>query len=440
MELVLGFAFAVFLGTIVGLIPGVNISSALLLSYPLLLIFDPITVVVYYAVLISLSQYFGSVSATFFSMPGSMTAIPALKDAHDSFKSGDGDRAIMYAAIGSFLGSIFAILVTLSLFPYISVFYTFFSTPVKIAVFLFAIVMFTLKGENSVHVNFMLLILGFVIGQIGFNKMLGASFMTFGYQELINGLPNIAVVMGLYVVPFLVQHFLEKTNKLEFIKINFSSYVFHTKNLFHKRYIILRSSIIGYLSGFIPGSSFLFGTILSYNLENRISKKKNEKDIKINRLLAAEVANNSGALSSLLPLLLVGIPITSSQVIIYDLIMSKGFIFSTMFLQEIFLALFIAYFLSSIIGVFLSGKYANFVSIISKIDFKYVYMFLIPLQFVLVAYFGYINYETSLYIYSFLAMCCVGFALYKYDKMPLMFGFLLSSPIFNSVYTLMFLF
>jgi putative tricarboxylic transport membrane protein len=440
MELFLSFVIATILGTVVGLLPGFTISSALLISYPLLLVFDPVAIIIYYAVLVSLSQYFGSVSATFFSIPGSMTALPALKDAHDSYKNNDGDRAIMYAAIGSFLGSIFAILLTIFLLSYIYLFFAFFSTPVKVAIFLLTISMFTIKGGNSIFVNFIFIVLGFLLGQVGFNSIANISFMTFGYSDLAYGLPNIAVITGLYVLPLLVQSYLTTTTKLAFVKIRFSSYSFHIKNLFYKRYIILRSSVIGYLSGFIPGSSFLLGTILSYNLENQISKNKQDKDIKMNRLLAAEVANNSGALSSLLPLLLVGIPITTSQVIIYDLIINTGFIFSALFLQEIFFILFIAYFFSSVIGIILSGKYANFVSIITKVDFKYISLFLIPFQLVLILYIGYINYQITLYLITFLLMCLVGFVLYKYDKMPIIIGFILSSPIFNSVYTLMFLF
>lgn len=439
MELFVVFIIATIVGILVGLIPGISITSALLLSYPLLFTLDPISIVIYYAVLVSLSQYFGSVTATFFATPGGMTASISLKDAHDSYRNNDGDRAIMYAAIGSFFGSIFSLLVTLFFLSYISSFFILFSTPVKVVIFLLVIIMFTLKGGNSILTNFMLLILGFGIGQIGFNNMIGESFMTFGYYELMKGLPTITVIIGIYVVPLLVQSLLSKTEKLEFVRINFSGYIHHIKYLIYKRYIFLRSAIIGYLSGFIPGSSFMIGTILSYNLEKRLSEKRNDGDSKINRLLAAEVANNSGALSSLLPLLIVGIPITSSQVIIYDLIISTRAVFSTVFFQELFVSLFVAYVISSIIGLFLSGKYANFISIVSKIDFRYVYMVLIPLQFVLVSYVGYMNYQLSMYLCSVFLMCIIGFVLYKYDKMPIIIGFLLSTPIFNSVYTLSFL-
>lgn len=440
MELIIVFVFSILIGIFVGTIPGLSISTVLLTFYPVLLLLDPVSILVFYIVVISMTQYFGSVSATFFSIPGSLTAIPTLKEAHTLFKQGDGDRAIMYAAIGSFIGALFAITVTLLLIPHISIFYTLFSTPIKTVIFLLAILLFVVNGTNSKTVNLLFLFVGLLLGQIGYSYILQSSILTFGWYPLYLGLPTIPVLIGLFVIPFLLLHIKKTTTLIQFTYIKFSGYLHHLLHLAKKKSIIGKSAIIGYLSGFIPGMSYLFGTILAYKLEKTRSFKTKDKDVKINSLLAAETANNSGAFSQILPLLLVGIPITGSQAILYDLIFwGKGIVLTIPYLQNIFLIICVVYFLSAVVGALLAGKYANYISIITKINFKYVYYTLIFLQGALVLYFGFVNYNIALYIAAFILALIIGLLLLNYDKMPIVFGFLLSEPIINNLYTLFFL-
>ena len=77
-------------------------------------------------------------------------------------------------------------------------------------------------------------------------------------------------------------------------------------------------SFIGFWCGLIPGVTNILGSYLSANFV--------KKDL--NKIAAAEAANNSGALSSLLPLIILGIPIVGSEVLIFYLIVTKGFTFS----------------------------------------------------------------------------------------------------------------
>ena len=76
-------------------------------------------------------------------------------------------------------------------------------------------------------------------------------------------------------------------------------------------------SFVGFWCGLVPGVTNILGSYLSANLV--------KTDIK--KIAAAESANNSGALSSLLPLIILGIPIVGSEVLVYYLIVTKGFTF-----------------------------------------------------------------------------------------------------------------
>ena len=107
-ELLSAFVVGLGLGVVSGIVPGLNVFVSILLVFPLLITWEPTSIMFMYITLASVHQYFGSVSATVFAIPGTSTSLPALHEGHGMFQSGRGSEAIMTAAIGSFFASFFA--------------------------------------------------------------------------------------------------------------------------------------------------------------------------------------------------------------------------------------------------------------------------------------------------------------------------------------------
>ena len=76
--MIFAFTIGCIFGIISGLVPGITLFVSLIMAYPFLLTMSPLEVMVVYITLASMSQFFGSVSATLFSVPGSLTSLPAL--------------------------------------------------------------------------------------------------------------------------------------------------------------------------------------------------------------------------------------------------------------------------------------------------------------------------------------------------------------------------
>ena len=85
----------------------------------------------------------------------------------------------------------------------------------------------------------------------------------------------------------------------------------------------LLGSFVGFWCGLIPGVTNILGSYASANIVKSFFRQPVLKSI-----AAAEAANNSGALSSLLPLLILAIPITGSEVLIYYIMLEDGFVFN----------------------------------------------------------------------------------------------------------------
>ena len=86
LEIVFAFFMGMGLGIISGIVPGVNVFVSILLVFPILLSWEPTSIMFMYITLASVHQYFGSVSATIFAIPGTSTSLPALHEGHGMFQ------------------------------------------------------------------------------------------------------------------------------------------------------------------------------------------------------------------------------------------------------------------------------------------------------------------------------------------------------------------
>ena len=431
--MIFAFTIGCIFGIISGLVPGITLFVSLIMAYPFLLTMSPLEVMVVYITLASMSQFFGSVSATLFSVPGSLTSLPALYEGHYLTKQGQGSQAIMFAAIGSFIGSVSAVLISLFLINYIFVFYSLFTTELRAALLLLALTVFVFIGNNRWYINILMILSGIGLGLIGFDLSTNTDILTFGNQYLFNGLPTISVVLGLFIIPFIVTH-IKPNNRVNFVALTFQGYYETLQQMASRKYTLIRSITIGYLVGFIPGLTFHVGTTFAYYTEKKFTKDYRPGNL--NCLLAAETANNTGVFSQILPLLLIGIPITNSQAFIYDLLSTKGMIMSAESLQAMLSTVVVAYIMSAVVGVYAAGKYVNWVSVISRFNFNTMYYCVITLLFVITFYTGSIYYQGTYYVLALLSLLPIGLLLRKHDMMILVFTFMLHDTLISTFKTL----
>lgn len=437
LETALAFSIGLVSGIITGLVPGINILVAMSILYPVLLYFDTANALIIYVTLGATVQYFASVTGTFFGVVGSPTAIPAMIEGHALFKRGDGDKAIMHAAIGGFIASMIALLLTFALIEVMFVFYQLFNSMVQLTIFFFAIIIFILTSDNKWWINTGFLLFGLFLAHIGYHENTMEEFLVFGITDLYSGLPIVSVILGLFVVPNIILNLEINQKKVSYTPISFSGYLKNIKEMLSYKWIIFRSSMLGYLTGFIPGISYIIGVSAAHSWTKQEKKKKKEyQQGDLHSLVASECANNAGSLSVILPLLLVGIPITGSQSLIYSVAMQNGAALTIDFFQSLYPIMIIAYVMVSIICVFISGKYVNWVHVILKINFNYVYMIVIGVLMLVIMAMGSRTHQELYYFLVFLALLPIGIMFRRYDITPAIYGFILSDNIYYTTNTM----
>lgn len=436
IETIFAFSLGLLAGVVTGIFPGVNILATMAILYPVLIHLETVNAIILYVTLGACVNYFASVSGTFFGVVASPTAIPSMTEGHALFKKGFGDSAIMHAAVGSFIASIIALLLTYGLLEFLFIFYNLFDSRIKLIIFFIAMVVFVLTADNKWWISLIFTGLGLFLGNIGFREATMQEFMTFGITPLYSGLPLISILLGLFVIPNILLNLEANQKKVTFTLISFSGYIETFKSMLCYKWTIIRSSLLGYATGFIPGMTYILGVSTSYGLVKR--KKQKEKTYKkgdLHCLVASECANNAGSLSVILPLLLIGIPITGSQTMIYSIAINSGVDLTIQYFQSMYIDIMVAYVVTSMICVFIAGKYVNWISVIEKVNFNYVYILVISILFLVVFLIGSRTLQEWYYLLVLVAFLPFGYMLRKFDVTPAIYSFILSDHIYYSLRT-----
>ena len=418
-------------GTLTGIVPGAGVLVAMIIATPLLMGFDIIQLLLFYMSLASMVQFTGTIPAVYLGIPGETNSLPAVVEGTKFTKRAKAKLAIGISALGSVLGSLIAVLIT---FVLISVLINhvsmFFANTLKFYLYVFIIIFcLTVYNRGNILVNAPLCLLGFALSMPGESDITPGFRYTFGMEDMQFGVPLITVLIGLLIVPtaFSMLKYDIKRNIDADHNIPFKYTFFY----FIRKCIpsSLRGSVIGYLCGFVPGVSTVLATNASYSVEKKLSKKTPAR-----LLVASETANNSGQFASMLPLLLIGIPITGSEVVLYSLLVDAGwspFQFDRVDLNaEIIFKTIVPWFVfANLVGLLVAWPLAKKTLAILSLPTKYMVVVLVASMLILNSYLGYIDYRLGFYSVCLIVFVITGYFLKKYETIPLIFMFILGNEI-----------
>ncbi len=405
-------------GVLFGLIPGAGPFLAIATLYPLLQILDPFNILLFYISLLITTNYTNSVTGILYGIPGDAAAVTTARHGHKLFLKGKGHLAVSNNAISSTIGSIFAIILFLIFLPSIYNVFQFYNSTLQLVIICTAIVFLTLLSKQKIWKTVSLFLFGGVLAKIGFNNTTYETWGTFGIDYLTLGIPFSAVMICLYIIPELLKfRDVEIGKQKKISKFGYDTSTITSTGL---------GSFIGFWCGLIPGVTNILGSYLSANFV--------KKDL--NKIAAAEAANNSGALSSLLPLIILGIPIVGSEVLIYYLIVTKGFTFSvdTMnYFTDIMYYIPVVL----IICVVLSWGCFNILGQLAQLYKKHKNILIYSIvTFICIM-------SINIYpVHEWLIICLfvlglIGYALRKFDTFPILYGYFLTDLFWDNLVRVM---
>jgi len=297
-----------FLGTLVGVLPGIGPITALSLLLPATYHMEVTTAMIFLASVYYGTQYGGSTASILMNIPGTPGNAVTCIDGYPMCKQGRAGIALSVSAISSVIGGFFGILLIIFISPYLANLAFQFGPAEYFSLMLLGLIAVCCLSINKDIVrNIAMVMLGVLIGIIGMDLNTSTPRFTFGFLELADGINMILVAMGLIGLPEIIQRV---TNINSNVKIQELSRIYPNKKEY-KEFLpsALRGSAVGGFFGPLPGTGPAVAGFMSYLLEKAIGRK-NKKFGKgeIRGVAGPEAANNSGAQTELVPTMLLGLP------------------------------------------------------------------------------------------------------------------------------------
>jgi putative tricarboxylic transport membrane protein len=430
MEELIAVSLGLLAGTVTGIVPGAGVTVAMVIATPMLMGFDVTQLLLFYMALASMVQFTGTIPAVFLGVPGETNSLPAVIEGTKFNRRMMSQLAVGVSAVGSVLGSVIAVVLTFLLLSFlIGHVSIFFSNNTKFYLYIFVIVFCVLVyNRGKVLINSVLCLIGFGLSLPGESDISSDLRYTMGMEDLEFGIPLMPVLIGFLIVPTLYKIYNDhqrvkrfKGNDVAFKKV----LVYFMRCLPSS----IRGSVIGYLCGFVPGVNTILATNTSYSMEKRLNPNSPGR-----QLVASETANNSGQFASMLPLLLIGIPITGSEVILYSLLVDAGwspFQFDNVAnnADMIFRDIVPWFVFANLVGLLVAWPFAKQILQLFTASKKYVIISLAIFMMGLNTYLGIQDYRTVLYTICLIVFGCVGLLIRKHEPIPLIFMFILGNDI-----------
>jgi len=419
-------AYGVFFGTLAGMLPGIGMTVVMILASPLLITHQSIEIIQFYLSAILISQFTGSIVAIYFAVPGEPSSIPAVIEGNKLARQGKGTQAIYLSAIGSAVGGIIAFILIWFLGKNLGILFKNFGTLFNVVMITLVVILLFLVPAKTWIERYVFPLVGMILGILGESTQdVNVSF-SLGIDLLETGVPTMPLLLGLYTLPLLLVLIQNRTDTAK----SFVQSISIKDVVFNMSHVVLSvfHAVLGFIIAFIPGIGLNIVSNLSYEIQIRMNKYVEQKNKGQYGLLAAETANNSGAISVILPLVLFGLPTTASQAVLYNILIEKYFLFgpesfNNLLLNSILQVLLVTTFA----GLLLAGPCASILGKLFEKFEKKLYIFVAILMIVVIGYVGIQTYNLELYTWVIIVSFVVGWMCRNMDVLRIIYFFIISS-------------
>jgi len=300
----------VFLGTIIGILPGIGPSATIALLIPITFGMDATSALIMMAGVFYGAKYGGSTTSILIRTPGEASSVMTSIDGYEMAKKGRAGAALAVSAIGSFIaGTIGVIGLTVFAIPLTSMALKF-GPAEYFMLMLFAMTAVASLSGKSPAKGMLSTVLGLMIATIGIDLQSGQPRYTMGIAEFQDGVGFIVVIVGLFALAEVFRGMEGIFQGTAPEQIRISGKLWLTREEWRRSVgPIWRGSLIGFVIGVLPGAGGTIASIMSYTTEKRLSKNPDEfGNGAIEGVAGPESANNSDTAGAMVPLLTLGIP------------------------------------------------------------------------------------------------------------------------------------
>ena len=326
----------VFLGTLIGVLPGIGPLGGIALLLPLTYGIDTTAAIILLAGVYYGAQYGGSTTSILMNVPGELSSIVTCLDGHQMALKGRAGPALGIAAFGSFIAGTLGVVGLMLIANPLAEIALKFGPSEFFALITFSIILVVSISRGSMVKGLMMAAIGYALGFVGIDPISGMQRFTFGIVHLTSGLDIAPIAIGLFGVSEVLMN-MEETVKLSTIgiKSKLRGYFPSLRDWMDSKGPIFRGTILGFFAGIIPGGGPFLSSFLSYATEKRLSKHPEKFGTGIIEGVAGpESANNAAVSGAFIPLFALGLPSVPTTALLLGALMIHGIRPGPLFLSE----------------------------------------------------------------------------------------------------------
>ncbi len=299
----------VFLGCLVGVLPGLGSLIAISLLLPITYHLSASGALIMLAGVYFGADYGGGTCSILLGVPGHPAAAVDVLDGYPMAQQGRGGIALFMKCAASFWGSAVGIVLLMLFAPLLSDAALQFGPTEYCSLMLLGLLAASSVGAGSPVKGVAMMVLGLVLGAVGTDINSGLSRYTFDVAELTDGIGLIPMAMGLFALAEVVKSAGKTSVTVPDQKFTMRGQLPTREDWRRSIGPMVRGSGLGAFFGALPGTSGGMATFLSYAIEKRISKHP-ERFGKgaIEGIAGPEACNNAGVGTAFIPTLTLGIP------------------------------------------------------------------------------------------------------------------------------------
>jgi putative tricarboxylic transport membrane protein len=314
----------VFLGTLIGVLPGLGPVAAMALLLPVTFHIDTIGAIIMFAGIYYGAMYGGSTTAILVNIPGEASSVVTCRDGHEMARQGRAGPALGMCAIASFIAGTFAIIgLSFVALPMANIALRF-GYPEYFSLMCAGVLLVVYLGSSSVIKAMLMALFGLLLSTVGIDLFAGQPRFWFGEPELLDGLDLTPIIMGLFGVSEVLRNIAHEPER--HIVSTKLRHLLPTRDDWRRAWKpTLRGSGLGFFLGVLPGGGAIVSSFAAYSIEKKIADQP-ERFGKgaIEGVAAPEAANNAATGGAFVPLLTLGIPSNVVMAIIMGALLLHG--------------------------------------------------------------------------------------------------------------------
>jgi putative tricarboxylic transport membrane protein len=350
----------VFVGFVVGVLPGLTFVMGVLLILPFTYAMDPGQALVMMIAVYVAGTYGGALTAVLLNIPGEPNDVPLTRDGHTMARRGRAAEALGWAALAAFLGGLVGwLFLVFASVPFASLALRFGSAEYFAVVLLGLTSVLALSGGSTMK-SLISMFAGMLLATVGLDEVYGSVRFDFGIEILRDGINYLAILVGVYALTEALTRFGERfEGKAAQQPAEVRTTIPGLSAIRERMGSFSRGMATGVFVSAGPGAGSTVGSFVAYGIEKQFGKHKQELGTgSPSGIIAPQAASTASVSGALIHLLVLGIPGSGASAVLLGVFQLNNInpgpnIFRDQpeLIATIFAGLFVALFVMLVMGI-----------------------------------------------------------------------------------------